>query len=153
MDHMIYKRIEPVIRRTRFLQVAWTLASIWGLSLVIAVVMIYLNRAGEFDVSNIGFPFLIATFVASVIAVCVGLFTSVSALKTVKRIEREFPELDSSLLTAIEQQAEDGKSLSFLQQAVMRKAVTHSYENSWASLVPLWQLIMAPVVGLSLIHI
>ena len=147
MDQMIYKRIEPVIRRTRFLRLAWTLASIWGLSLVIAVVMIYLNRDGEFDVSKVGFPFLIATFSASFFAVCAGLFTSVSALKTVKRIEREFPELDSSLLTAIEQQAGDGKSLSFLQQAVMRKAVTHSYENSWASLVPLWQLILAPVVG------
>ena len=47
MDHMIYKRIEPVIRRTRFLRVAWTLALIWGLSFVIAVVMIYLNRTGR----------------------------------------------------------------------------------------------------------
>ena len=147
MDHMIYKRIEPVIRRTRFLRVAWTLALIWGLSFVIAVVMIYLNRTGELDVSKVGLPFLVATFAASFIGVCIGLFTSVSSLKTVKRIEREFPELDSSLLTAIEQQAEDGKSLSFLQQAVMRKAVTHSYENSWASLVPSWQLVMAPLVG------
>ncbi|MGY8748556.1 MAG: hypothetical protein ACKVHR_10940 [Pirellulales bacterium] len=148
MDHMIYKRIEPVIRRTRFLRVAWTLASIWGLSLVVAVVMIYLNRTGELDVSKVGFPFLIATFALSAIGLCVELFKSDSSIKTVKRIEREFPELDSSLLTAIEQQAEDGKSLSFLQQAVMRKAVTHSYEHSWASLVPRWQLIMAPLVGL-----
>ena len=147
MDHVIYKRIEPVIRRTRFLRVAWTLALIWSLSLMIALVLIYLNRTSELDVSQVGFPFLTATLVASVIGVCFGLFKSESPLKTVKRIEREFPELDSSLLTAIEQQAEDGKSLGFLQQAVMRRAVTHSYENSWASLVPRWQLITAPLVG------
>ena len=147
MDHVIYKRIEPVVRRARFLRVAWTLALIWALSLLIAVVLIYLNRTSELDVSRVGFPFLIATFAASIVGVCFSLFTSDSALRTVKRIEREFPELDSSLLTAIEQQAEDGKSLSFLQQAVMRKAVTHSYENSWASLVPRWQLIAAPLVG------
>lgn len=147
MDHVIYKRIEPVIRRTRFLRVAWTLALIWSLSLMIALVLIYLNRTSELDVSQVGFPFLTATLVASVIGVCFGLFKSESPLKTVKRIEREFPELDSSLLTAIEQQAEEGKSLGFLQQAVMRRAVTHSYENSWASLVPRWQLITAPLVG------
>ncbi len=147
MDHVIYKRIEPVTRRIRFLRIAWTLALIWSLSLIVAVVMIYMNRTGELDVSGIGFPFLIATFVASVIGICVGIFKSDSSLKTVKRIESEFPELDSSLLTAVEQKAEDGKSLSFLQQSVMRKAVTHSYENSWTSLVPAWQLIMAPVVG------
>ncbi len=147
MDHVIYKRIVPVTRRIRFLRIAWTLALIWSLSLIVALVMIYLNRTGELDVSGIGFPFLIATFVASVIGIGVGIFKSDSSLKTVKRIESEFPELDSSLLTAVEQKAEDGKSLSFLQQSVMRKAVTHSYENSWTSLVPAWQLIMAPVVG------
>ena len=74
MDHVIYKRIEPVIRRTRFLRVAWTLALIWGLSLVIAVVLIYLNRTGELDVSRVGFPFLISTFAASIVGICFGLF-------------------------------------------------------------------------------
>ena len=68
MDHVIYKRIEPVIRRTRFLRVAWTLALIWSLSLVIALVLIYLNRTSELDVSQVGFPFLTATLVASVLS-------------------------------------------------------------------------------------
>ena len=66
---------------------------------------------------------------------------------TARKIERQFPELDAALITALEQAPRPGQRLNYLQLDTIRRAIYHSYENSWVQVVPGWQLIAGPVAS------
>ena len=67
------------------------------------------------------------------------------------RVEKTYPELDSVLLTAIEQTPHETEGLSFFQHDIIQKAVHHSFEKKWASVVPGWKLFsssLGAIIGL-----
>ena len=86
--------------------------------------------------------------IASIVGVFVATTKSKSPEQVAEEIEKRYPELDASLITAMELKPKQGERLGFLEQDVLRKAVTHSYENSWTSLIPGWHLVAAPLAGL-----
>jgi hypothetical protein len=56
------------------------------------------------------------------------------------RIEALFPELDGRLVTAVQQQRKPGEEFTYLQERVMREALSSSDRNDWFEIVPAWRL-------------
>ncbi len=48
-----------------------------------------------------------------------------------RRLEAEYPELDGALVTAVEQDEDEGHQLSYLQERVVCEAVDHSVAHAW----------------------
>ena len=148
MDQTLHQRLNPVVQRIRFCRAMIALAIVWIAAALIAGLLLYLNRTGNLDPSNVWWWLAGGSIVASVAGVILAIFKSKSAEQVAWEIEKQYPELDASLITAIEQKPKDGELLGFLQQDVMRTVVTHSYQNSWVSLIPGWHLVAAPAAGL-----
>lgn len=56
------------------------------------------------------------------------------------RIETLFPDLNGRLLTAVQQQRKSGQELHYLQERVIREALSSSERNDWFEVVPAWRL-------------
>ena len=130
MDQSLYQRLEPVVRRMQIRRVAVTLALIWIAAALIAGRIFYLNRSGEFDPSGVLGWLAGGTLIASVVGAILAAVKTKTVEQVSVEIERQYPDLDASLITAMEQRPGEGERLGFLQQDVLRKAVTHSYVNS-----------------------
>ena len=148
MDQTLYKRLKPVVRRMQFRRVAISLAFIWCLGALIAIAIYFLNQNQVFDSSRLLWFVVGGTVLASLIGAANAFYHSKSVAQVAEELEKQFPDLDATLITAIEQQKKNGERLGFLQQDVLRRAVTHSYLNSWPAIIPGWHLIAAPVAGL-----
>ncbi len=57
-----------------------------------------------------------------------------------QRIEASFPDLDGRLVTAVQQQRKAGENLNYLQERVLREALSASDRNDWFEIVPGWRL-------------
>lgn len=147
MDEMLYNRLAPVVRRIRFRRVATGLAIVWLIAAAVGLGLMYLNRIELLDPSRYLGLLIGGTVVGSVMAIVIGNIRTKSVGRVAEELERRYPDLDSSLITAIEQTRGEGKRLGFLQQDVLRKAVTHSYVNPWPTIIPGWHLIAAPLAG------
>ena len=148
MDQMLYNRLGPVIRRLQIRRVATTLAVVWVLAALVALFLFYRNYQGLLEPSSALIWLFAVTVIASIVGVFVATTKSKSPEQVAEEIEKRYPELDASLITAMELKPKQGERLGFLEQDVLRKAVTHSYENSWTSLIPGWHLVAAPLAGL-----
>ena len=147
MDQMLYNRLEPVVRRLQIRRVATTLAVVWVLAALVALFLFYKNYQGLLEPTRALIWLIAVTAVASVVGIVVAKTKSKSPEQFAEEIEKRYPELDASLITAMELKPKEGERLGFLEQDVLRKAVTHSYENSWTSLIPGWHLVAAPIAG------
>ena len=147
MESMLQKRLRPVMIRQQFRRIATALGVVWLIAALVAGLIYYQNLSTGFDPSRAIWWLAGGTFVASLVAVFYAVFSSPTVEELAKQIEREFPDLDSSLMTSM-QLSDDFERLGFLQQDVLRKSVTHSYNNRWASIIPGWHLLAAPLAGL-----
>ncbi len=145
-NHTLYHRLLPVVRRIRFRRTLVTLAIIWFCFAAIIGILYYLNQNQQIDIRNLWLPMILVVTFASVIGALIARRGN-DFDQVVHDLEKQFPDLDSTLLTAVEQRSEPGVPLGFLQQDVLRRAVNHSFANPWTSLIPGWQLFAAPVVG------
>ncbi|MFT7633240.1 MAG: hypothetical protein ACI87E_004295, partial [Mariniblastus sp.] len=147
MDQLLTDRLEPVVRRIRVRRIGIALAVVFGVATLVVAWMVYQNRIGQLDASSGVVWLLGATALASIVALVLAVVNAKSATEIAADIERRHPELDASLLTAIEIEPNENQSYDFLEQDVLRTAITHSYQNSWPALVPAWQLLAAPLAG------
>ncbi|MEL7497544.1 MAG: hypothetical protein AAFN77_08035 [Planctomycetota bacterium] len=149
MEPILKQRIRPTIWRTKFRRTTLSLAVVWVVCALIAVVMFLLNQSEVIELANL--PTLL--FWGTAAMTCLALFTAwswpVTDDRIVKSIEDKYPDLDSALITASEIAADGETSrLGFLQMDVLRRAVAHSYEHRWSDVVPGWQLFTFPIAGL-----
>ncbi len=119
-----------------------TLTAIWfGLTLCVGL-LLWLNLQGQLDVVSRRLPWWIVLASGLISFLAVGWVHRFPGelSRVVDNLEHKFPELDSSLRTAVELQPMGSKPLGFLQQDVIRRAINHSFFERWESLVPSWQL-------------
>lgn len=147
MDETLYRRLEPVVRRIKFRRIWTGLAIVWTLAAVCGAWLLFLNRKGSIDSGGIVWFLFGGTFIASLVAILIAVYRTRSVFEVAETLEQKYPDLDASLVTAIEQRPEPGKRLGFLQQDVLRKAVTHSYTHRWPAVIPGWQVVAAPMAG------
>ena len=61
-----------------------------------------------------------------------------------QRVEAEYPELQASLLAAIEQRPRvPGGRFDFMQHCVIEDSLRHAYRHAWLKVAPPWQLMIA----------
>jgi hypothetical protein len=155
INPVLLDQLRPVVRRERwrlmvsFLGITWIIVAIGGM------IVYALNRSAESSLDPY-FPsawMWVAAVVGigTIAAIVFSLLCMPNAEKMAHRIEEGFPELDSVLLTAIEQKPDQNEGLSFFQHDVIQKAVRHSSREKWASVVPTWKLLsssLGALVGL-----
>jgi hypothetical protein len=66
------------------------------------------------------------------------------------RIESQYPELDSRLITAVQQQPES-LDFNFLQRRLLAEVSRHSHSHDWSGLIPAWSLGLARTAHLAAI--
>jgi len=147
MDLNLLNRLRPVMICHQFRRITIALGVVWLIAALVAGLIYYRNLSADFDPSAAIWWLAGGTFVASLLALIFAIVGSPTTEEIAKQIEREFPDLDSSLMTSLQLGA-DGKRLGFLQQDVLRKSLNHSYNNRWASIIPGWHLLAAPLAGL-----
>ena len=148
MDSMLQKRLRPIMVRHLFRRIATALGVVWLIAALIAGAIYYRNLSTGYDPSQVIWLLIGGTFVASLVAVFHAIVSSKSVETVAHEIEQKFPDLDASLLTSMQLRSNDEERLGFLEQDVLRKSVTHSYHNRWASIIPGWHLLAAPLAGL-----
>ena len=135
MDSMLEKRLRPIMVRHLFRRIAMALGVVWLIAALVAGVIYFRNLSTGYDPSQVIWLLIGGTFVASLVAVFHAIVSSKSVETVAREIEQKFPDLDTSLLTSMQLRSNDGKRLGFLEQDVLRKSVTHSYDNRWACLL------------------
>ena len=148
MNHILSQHLDPVARRYRVRQVCTTLAICWLVAAIIGLTMLIANRVSGWYSSTM-IPSTLIVFAVSTLLGMIYCFRHAvrkdSGYRWIAaKIENQFPELDSSLMTAIEQQPAENKTYGFLQQEVIRSAVYHDLRNRWANMIPGWHLLAAP---------
>jgi len=137
-------QLRPAMRRERWRLLFSFLAITW-IALAIAGLLVYaLNRSAQSALD----PWLPSAWIwiaaiggiGTIAAIAFAVFAMPSPETMAQRVEEGFPELDSVLLTAIEQTPDTVEGLSFFQHDVIQKAVHHSFQEKWASVVPGWKL-------------
>lgn len=148
IDSALYHRLAPVSRRFQLRRLFLTLACIWTLATLAGLILWSMKVTGDFY-SPWSLPVLLfSTLMASIVGAWFSLSGDEEFARTAHDIEELYPELDSSLVTALEQQPPTTHgTLGFLQQEVVRKAVYHGYQKPWARVVPQWQLLVLPVLA------
>jgi len=136
MDSRLWSQLERAasrlqrLRLWRWLSAAWLLAAIGGLALW------GLDRV---DVWHFQHPLAIVVGTA-LATTTVGVWFARAPLRdprwVARQVELAFPELNSCLLAAIEQQPElPGRRFGFLQDCVIRSALRHARQHDWERVV------------------
>ncbi|MGI9517745.1 MAG: hypothetical protein ACR2NP_11910, partial [Pirellulaceae bacterium] len=148
MDSTLYHRLSPINRRVQLRKLFVTLATIWFLAAAAGMAFWWLNATGVWYSFWTLPVLLMGAFAATLWGFWFSLREDEDFHETAIRIEHRFPELDSSLITAIEQKPRvPHGTLGFLQHETVRRAIYHGYQHSWARIVPQWHLLIAPLLG------
>ncbi len=135
IDRQLARRLEPVASRLRQLRFSNGLTIIWLLTACVAVAALCLGPVSKQFVWGV-----IGTTGAVAVIYALGVWRmTINDRRLAWRIESKYPELNASLLTAIEQQpnlANGQYGYGYLQQDVLRRALTHSELHSWKDSVP-----------------
>jgi hypothetical protein len=132
MNPLLKDQLLAVFRRQRRMCLALHFAACWG---ALALLGWCVRESGASG-SN-GWLLLIAA-----LALVAGVVIFVRNRRSVpdwqdiaRRIEKQHPELNGLLLTAVEQEpAEDGR-LHYLQRRILQDAMTHGHRNYWPSVI------------------
>ena len=147
INSTLEQQLKIVVGRERLRRVCIYLAITWCSAAIVAAIIFVINRAAatslDLFVPQAWLGIGIGTILITLVAVVMALLTTKSVDQIARRIEIDFPELDSVLITAMEQRSVANQPLGFLQQDVIRRAVYHSYRNEWKSIIPSWQILLS----------
>jgi hypothetical protein len=134
--HMLWQELNKVSTRAWRLRRSTGLAIGWLVLALLGAVVLWWARGGNHAVPGI--------VLVTLIAVGLGL---IPLLRTVTRraikpsviahhLEQRFPDLDSRLLAAVEQQPDPRTGLyGFLQQSVVHQTVEHARRHHWQQII------------------
>ena len=142
-EHFLHERLRRVIRRQQWCGLMWKLAACWILAALVGSALIWLERATGWS-SPVALPLLAGLAATGVTAVAMLHYARTPDFRSVaKKIEAAHPELQSVLLTAVQQVIEPGAGQGYLQHRVLQEASAHSQEHDWRKVVPTTHLAVA----------
>jgi hypothetical protein len=128
--------LEEVAQRQRRLRLWWSLAACWAGAALAGLGLVALQRSIGWT-SSLGFPVLAVLSVATVVVVLIRQGRVEPDWRALARqIEGRYPGLDGRLLTAIQQEPQAGRELSFMQERLVREVLAQNQRGNWAELVP-----------------
>ncbi len=140
MNFELRHKLDLVARRIRSFRLSIMLAFCWLLWAVVGVMLFELGGRLGWNSGLNWRPVLIAA-AASAIACVFAVSRTVRDRRDVaRRIEATHPDLNSLLITAVEQTSLPRERLGFLQTNVIRDAVEHGRRHRWTDSVSGWRL-------------
>src|SRR5882672_535367 len=145
VDSRLKARLKELASRRAALQLWCKLAACWTAAAFLGLGWLALEGQRGWN-SALALP-VIALFAIAVAAAIVLLHagTEPDWHGLAQQIETRYPELDGRLLTAVQQRAEAGAELNYLQERLLQEALLHSQKRDWIQMVPGSRLAIAGV--------
>lgn len=135
-DDFLKSRLRRVARRYQWIGFWRKLSACWALGALLTVGLVLLQRALGYEIPG-AVPILVA------LTAGIGAWFGVAHLNrkpdyrwVAQKIEKQFPELDGVLLTAVQQQLDRPQDAGYLQYRVIQEATTRSQQQDWRKVVP-----------------
>jgi hypothetical protein len=154
IDHILSIRLRPALERQRRRRL-WLGAAI-GLvaaAFIIAVVLRSVNQtanAGAYY-NTVRWLLLPGGLLLGALGALIGWKWKLNVRGLGRELERQFPELEGRLTTALEQTVDEHGRFSFLQEHLFAETIHHSTQQDWGRAVSNWSLRwmqVAPIVAL-----
>src|SRR5687767_12026763 len=128
-DDFLKTRLQRVVRRYQWLALWRKLAACWAAAALVGVTVAWVQ--GTFGrVSPLTLPVMVALTLAAVVVIISFHFLKPPNLRWIAgRIEKQHPELNGLLLTAVQQQLENDQAPGYLQYRVLQEATARSQEQ------------------------
>jgi len=147
-EPLLKARLQPVARRQRRLQLGCKLAACWTTSALLSLGLLVLARQTGWA-SPLALPVIAVLTGLAALRITVRHWRSEPDWRQLARqVEARHPELDGRLLTAVQQVAAVGSTLSYLQERVVAEALLHSRQHNWARVIPFSRMAVAQAAHL-----
>ena len=143
IDERLRASLEAAAGRQRRLRAWWMLAAVWGGAAVLGFLLYWLEHQ-----AGLASPLAPLALACGALVAAFILTTRKAAMPTDWRwlaleIEKQHPDLNGRLLTAVEQPAKPVEGLGYLQQRVIQEALLHSRRSDWGSAISGRRLLLA----------
>ncbi len=152
IDRQLAKCLDPVAARVRQFWMWLALGMVWFSATIIGAVLLW-KPAENWQPQTLAYGLMFGAIAVSLFAAWSILNSARNYPRLARRIEAAYPDLDASLLTAIEQEPGSESGYGYLQQEVLRRAYLHSYQQPWNKVMPKSRLMtarLANFLGLAL---
>ena len=137
MHREIRKKLEQIAKRFRSQVLAWLLIGYWGIFL--ALLLGRLTQTGNATAGSFSWGLLGATAIGGYVLFFLWTRFGYRDLGSVaQRVERQFPDIDQKLLTAIEPIKPNESE--FLRSKLIEETLLHAQSQHWETVVPKWKL-------------
>ena len=142
-DDFLKSRLQRVASRYRWVAVWRSLAVVWAIAALVAVVLVWTQGATG-GTSTLTLPILMAAAAAAATTLMIVQLNKPADLRWIaQKIEKKHPELNGVLLTAVQQQqAAPGQEQGYLQYRVLQEATSRSQQADWRGVVPTSRLLL-----------
>lgn len=138
MDYELSHQLNLVAKRFRSLRLWRGLSCIWIVAALLAAALLAWNRWGHPPVPRFEGWLLMVAASASLIWWALVQRYHKNSRAIARRIEANYPDLNSALLTAIDQRPDwQNGGYNFFQQKVIRDAATHAVVHRWFTMIPI----------------
>jgi hypothetical protein len=137
MHREIRNKLEQIAKRFRSQVLAWLLIGYWGIFL--ALLLGRLTQTGNATAGSFSWGLLGATAIGGYVLFFLWTRFGYRDLGSVaQRVERQFPDIDQKLLTAIEPIKPNESE--FLRSKLIEETLLHAQSQHWETVVPKWKL-------------
>ncbi len=143
IERQLKQQLDRVASRMWAIRILAGLAAVWTMVAGVGAVWLALRVQVWFQ-ADIAFGGLVA--VAAAVSLIYALWAGRFARdphRVGQVIERIYPDLNSSLLTAINQRPTRDGRYGFMQESVIRQAIFHGMSRRWAKVSPKWRVALA----------
>ncbi len=150
IEKALRKRLRPIVKRRRRLYLAWKLSVYWFVSGLIGISLIGADWLWGWSSPIANWALCISTVLATVLALYKFSHMHPDYRAVARNIERQHPDMQALLLTAIEQEPEGlGGQLGYLQERVIGEALRHATKYDWLRSVSSKSFLLAHFGGIA----
>lgn len=135
-DDFLKRRLQRVANRFHWIALGRKLSACWAVSALVVLAVVALRRAlGE--TWPLALPTLVALAGGAATVLILRHFLRRPDPRWVaQKIEKQFPELNGVLLTAVQQQNDPKAEQGYLQYRLIQEATARSQQQDWRKVVP-----------------
>ncbi|MCH7556543.1 MAG: hypothetical protein IIB56_03700 [Planctomycetes bacterium] len=150
IEKALRNRLRPTVNRRRRLHLAWRLSAYWLVSGLIGVGLIGADWLWGWKSPIANWALCISTALATVLALYKFNHMHPDYRAIARHVERQHPDMQALLLTAIEQEPKGlGGQLGYLQERVIGEALRHATKHDWLRSVSSKSLLLAHFGGIA----
>ncbi len=144
IERRLHRQLNDAVFRYHRTLLTTRLAVVWLALAAAAALLIALNLSRGFYAPGAHIAFIVVTVLVTLGTLYLTRPAMTSPGKIAQRIETQFPELQSRLLTAMEQRPQlPNDRFGYLQHNVIQEAVVHGYRHDWRNIVPSWRYLLS----------